>query len=255
VTRLHLRAMHELLTHPDGSPLRLKDLEIPYDAVIAGIRTPVYGNLPSTLREFVSPRDAGKSFSKLVAERMLLLAALVSPEVVRPIVLGRDASTRDLRAVDAVGLSAAIPGVLQYEPPRRDARSDQILAMLRERENVVRFVDGGVAANVPARMAWEGVHAGRIGTRNAFYLALDCFHPQWEAKHLWLWPVTQAVQLQLPSQRAYYDWLVRFEPTLSPLTLLPSNRDFDRAFQWGWSQADAWMPFLRKALEPVRWVA
>jgi len=253
ITRLHLRGMHRIMTHPDGTPLRLKDLEIPYEAVIAGVRSRVYDHLPATLREIVFRGVGGKSFSRLLAERMLLLGAFVNPNVARALVLGRDETTRDIRVVDAVGLSAAIPAVLQYEPAARDARSDEILEQLRQREGVVLFADGGVASNVPARIAWEGVHAGRIGTRNAFYLALDCFHPQWDARHLWLWPVTQAVQLQLPAQRPYFDWLMRFEPTLSPLNLLPSAADFDQAFQWGWAQADVMIPFLRKALEPVSW--
>lgn len=255
ITRLHLHGMHRIMVHPDGTPLRLKDLEIPYEAVIAGVRSRVYDHLPKTLREIVFRGAGGKSFSRLLAERMLLLGAFVNPNVARALVLGRDESTRDMRVVDAVGLSAAIPAVLQYEPPSRDLRSDQILEELRRSEDVLLFADGGVASNVPARIAWEGVHAGRIGTRNAFYLALDCFHPQWDARHLWLWPVTQAVQLQLPSQRPYFDWLMRFEPTLSPLNLLPSPADFDQAFQWGWAQADVMIPFLRKALEPVSWEA
>ena len=251
--RLHLRAMHRVMAHPDGTPLRMSDLEIPYDAVIAGLRTRVYDHLPATLRNFVSADQDHAKFSKRLAERMLLLGTFVNPNVVRPLVLGRDADTRQMRVVDAVGLSAAIPAVLQYEPPSRDKISDAILARLREEHDVALFADGGVAANVPARIAWEGVDAGRIGTRNAFYLALDCFHPQFEPQHLWLWPVTQIVQMQLPAQRPYFDWLMRFEPTLSPVNLLPPPADFDRAFQWGWSQADVMIPFLKKALEPVTW--
>lgn len=251
--RLHLHSMHELFRHPDGQPLRLHDLEIPYEAVISGVRAPLYSHLPATLREMVAPGQRGKSFSRLLTERMLLLGAMVNPQVVQAIALGRSPDTRGLRVVDAVGLSAAIPAVLQYEPPARDTASDAILAQLRLKENVALFVDGGVSSNVPARLAWEGVQAGRIGTRNAFYLALDCFHPQLDPRHLWLAPVTQAVQLQLPAQRPYFDWLMRFEPTLSPVNLLPSPPDFDRAFKWGWDQADVMLPFLLKALEPVIW--
>lgn len=254
LTRLHLKGMHQTLVHADGSPLRLKDLEIPYEAVTSGVRTAIYKHLPATLREVAAPNGhRSKSFSKLLSERMLLLGALVTPNVVRAVVLGRDASTRDVRVVDAVGLSAAIPAVLQYEPPQRDAQTDEILARIRAEEQVALFVDGAMASNVPARIAWEGVRDGRIGTRNGFYLALDCFHPQWDARHLWLWPVTQAVQLQIPPQRHYFDWLMRFEPTLSPLNLLPSPTDFDQAFKWGWDQADVMMPFLKKALEPSGW--
>ncbi|WP_428385606.1 patatin-like phospholipase family protein [Nevskia ramosa] len=252
--RLHLGGMETAMRHPDGSPLRLKDLEIPYEAVIAGMRTSVYDHMPATMRELLTAQVRNKSLSRLVTERMLLIGTFFNPRVVKPIVLGRDPSTRGLRVIDAVGLSAAIPAVLQYEPRRRDAISDAVLTRLREEHAVALFADGGVAANVPARIAWEGVHSGRIGTRNAFYLALDCFHPQFDPRHLWLWPVTQAIQLQLPSQRPYFDWLMRFEPTLSPLNLLPSASDFDKAFQWGWNQADVMMPFLLKALEPIEWV-
>ncbi len=252
--RLHLEGMARHMQHPDGTPLRLKDLEIPYEAVIAGVRRSVYDHMPATLRELVGARVRHRSLGRLVAERMLLVGTFFNPKVVKAIVLGREPATRELRVVDAVGLSAAIPAVLQYEPKARDATSDAVLAELRRQYDVALFADGGVAANVPARVAWEGVKAGRIGTRNAFYLALDCFHPQFDARHLWLWPVTQAIQLQLPSQRPYFDWLVRFEPTLSPVNLLPSDADFDRAFRWGWDQADKMMPFLLKALEPIRWV-
>lgn len=254
LVRLHLDDMARHLQHPDGSPLRLKDLEIPYEAVIAGVRKGVYDHLPVALRELVTTRVGGKSLSRLVTERMLLIGTVFNPKAVRAIPLGRDPATRELRVIDAVGLSAAIPAVLQYEPLERDAQSDAILAGLRRDYGVALFADGGVAANVPARIAWEGVRDGRIGTRNAFHLALDCFHPQFDPKHLWLWPVTQAIQLQLPSQRPYFDWLLRFEPTLSPVNLLPSDADFDRAFKWGWDQADQMLPFLLKALEPVAWV-
>lgn len=253
VMRLHLKAMHRVMVHPDGTPLRLSDLEIPYEAVIAGVRKRVYDHLPATLRGIVDPTRGGERFSKVLGDRMLMLGTFINPNVVRTLVLGRDPDTRTMRVVDAVGLSAAIPAVLQYEPPTRDAQTESVLQRLREEHEVALFADGGVAANVPARIAWEGVESGRIGTRNAFYLALDCFHPQFEPQHLWLWPVTQIVQLQLPSQRPYFDWLMRFEPTLSPVNLLPHAADFDRAFKWGWAQADAMIPFLKKALEPVTW--
>ncbi len=250
--RLHLKSMHRALVHPDGSPLRLSDLEIPYEAVIAGVRRRVYDHLPATLKTFVSAERGSARFSRLLAERMLMLGTFINPHVVQPLVLGRDPNTRRMRVVDAVGLSAAIPAVLQYEPPTRDAITDAILQNLRQTHDVALLVDGGVAANVPARIAWEGVQAGRIGTRNAFFLALDCFHPQFEPSHLWLYPVTQIIQMQLRQQRPYFDWLMRFEPTLSPVNLLPSAADFDRAYHWGWQQADVTMPFLKMALEPVR---
>ncbi|MDN5938734.1 MAG: hypothetical protein L0H83_08735, partial [Salinisphaera sp.] len=55
----------------------------------------------------------------------------------------------------------------------------------------------------------------------------------------------------LRGRREYFDWLLRFHPTLSPVKLLPNNSQFDQAWDWGWQQADVMMPFPKKALEPA----
>lgn len=247
--RLHLKALEQVFRHADGTALRIKDMAIPYEAVTAGMRAKVYNRLPGGMQRMLQEPAQHKTFSQNVAERMLGLTAFVSPNIVEPVVLGRDDITREARVVDAVGLSAAIPGILQYAPGRHDARTDGILDGLREQRDLALFVDGAMASNVPARIAWEGVQAGKIGTRNAFYLALDCFAPQWDTHHLWLGPIQQIIQLQLRSQRDYFDWLLRFQPTLSPVNLLPSDAEFDQAYTWGWKQADVMIPFLNKALE------
>lgn len=248
VVRLHLRGMDQMLRHADGSPLRIKDLAIPYDAMIAGVRLSAYRDLPALPER----RSHVLGAPMLVAERMLQLISYFSPQVAKELVLGRDEITRELRVVDAIGLSSAVPGVLQYAPWQEDAHSLRILSDLRKQHSLRTFMDGGAVANVPARAAWEGVQSGRIGTRNAYYLALDCFHPQWSAGHAWLTPVTQAIQAQMPAQRPYYDWLVRFQPTPSPVNLLPSEAVFDKAFQWGWQQAEAILPQLHEALRPLQ---
>lgn len=246
--RLHLRGMDQMLRHPNGSPLRMKDMAIPYDAMIAGVRLSAYRDLPAMPER----RSHMLGSPMVIAERMLHLLSYFSPQVAKEIVLGQDEHTRELRVVDAIGLSSAVPGVLQYAPWREDAQSLKILSDLREQHNLRTFMDGGTVANVPARAAWEGVQEGRIGTRNAFYLALDCFHPQWSAGHAWLTPVTQVIQGQMATQRPYYDWLVRFQPTPSPVNLLPSPAVFDKAFQWGWDQAEAVLPQIREALKPLQ---
>lgn len=246
--RLHLRGMDQMMRHPDGSPLRMKDLAIPYDAMIAGVRLSAYRDLPALPER----RSHMLGAPMVIAERMLHLLSYFSPQVAKEIVLGQDEATRELRVVDAIGLSSAVPGVLQYTPWREDALSLSILSDLREKHKLRTFMDGGTVANVPARAAWEGVQTGRIGTRNAFYLALDCFHPQWSAGHAWLVPVTQAIQGQMSKQRPYYDWLVRFQPTPSPINLLPSEAVFDKAFEWGWKQAEEILPQLKEALKPLQ---
>lgn len=248
VMRLHLRKLYGDFLDERGQPLRLRDLEIPYEAVVGGVRAR-FDRLPGMQR---SPQPAGRSREGVrLAERAWQLTTLLTPNLIDEIVLGRDAQTRQFDVIDAVGFSAAIPGVLHYDPWRRSERMRALLESLCRERQLSAIVDGGVANNVPAKVAWRGVQGGRIGTRNAWYLALDSFAPQTHRKHILLWPVTQAVQLQMPANRPYFDWLLQFRPTLSPANLLPSPADLDRAWDWGWQQMEAILPMLMAALQPV----
>jgi hypothetical protein len=52
---------------------------------------------------------------------------------------------------------------------------------------------------------------------------------------------------------AYADWIVRFEPTLSPVNLVPDPDRFDLAIQWGRAAIDERLPLIERLLERVRW--
>lgn len=247
--RLHLEAFAREFEAAPGRPLRLKDLAIAYEAVVGGIRARVYDRIPALLR---SPRQDGqRRMAEQIAERMWRLTTLITPNLIDEMVLGRDAETRECEVVEAIGFSAAIPGVLQFDPPQRSEHMRALLDKLARERQLAAIVDGGVANNVPAKIAWRGLHGGRIGTRNAYYLAFDCFRPQADPRHVWLWPVTQAVQLQMPANRPYFDWLLQFRPTLSPINLLPTPEELDQSWEWGWQQMDAILPMIAKALEPI----
>lgn len=248
LVRLHLRGMDQLLRHPDGSPIRLCDTAIPYDAVVGGVKASAAAVLP----RFKSGRINSSRLPMRIAERMVLMLSYFSPQVATELVLGGTPETEQLRLVDAIGLSSAIPGVLQYAPWKTDETSLAILAALREQHGLSTFMDGGMVANVPARAAWRAIERGRIGRRNAYYLAMDCFGPQWGVGHSWLYPVTQMIQAQLPRQRPYYDWLVQFDRTPSPVNLLPAEAVMDQAYEAGWAEAERVMPQLKAALKPLQ---
>ncbi|MCV7257016.1 patatin-like phospholipase family protein [Mycobacterium shimoidei] len=249
---------HAMLSREDGERLRMSDLAIPFDIVIAGVRNQPYSALPSRFRrpELAALRLQSLPFRPIgigpvVGARMWQVAAFIDLRVVKPIIIGGDDPDRDLDVVDAASFSAAIPGVLHHETS--NPRMIPLLDELCEEKDVSALVDGGAASNVPIEIAWKRIRDGRLGTRNACYLAFDCFHPQWDPKHLWLVPITQAIRLQMVRNLPYVDYLVRFAPTLSPANLAPSAAAIDRASRWGHRSADVAIPLISALLEPVWW--
>ncbi len=251
--QLHLRALHQhLAVGAMRRPLRLDEMEIPLDVVVAGLRRRPYEQLPPDMRE--PERGAGR-FLPLplrIAGRFTRLLRFFSSDMVAPIVLGRDPETRAVHAVDAAGFSAAVPSILQYEPGPGAGVTREIFAELMARHGLAALVDGGVADNVPTRTAWRGVVAGRAGgTRNAYYLAFDSFFPRLDAKNLWLWPLTQTVQMQMRVNRVYADTMIRFPHTLSPLTIVPKPAALDLAITWGYQRMDTALAEAREMVRPV----
>lgn len=243
---------HTLLSRADGERMRMSDLAIPFDVVVAGVRRQPYAALPSRFRHRERSTLTLRSLPFLpigigpwVAARMWQVAAFIDLRVVKPIVISADGATRDVNVVDAASFSSAIPGVLHHETS--DPRMLPILDELCADQDVAAMVDGGAASNVPVELAWERVRDGRLGTRNACYLAFDC------PRHLWLVPITQAVQLQMVRNLPYADHLVRFEPTLSPVNLAPSAAAIDRACRWGRDSVEPAIAVTSALLEPTWW--
>ena len=260
IARLVLRdAIGAAFTRKDGEEMRLSDLEIPYDAVVAGIRRGALGESPEQyarshhLHEDKRPRAL--QLRAQVATQLVRMIGFINPRVVEEIVVGRDELTRDFNAIDAAGFSAAIPGLLHYDMTRDDPHMESTLQQLMERDDVVALIDGGVANNVPAGPAWRQVREGRIGTRNAYFLAFDCFQPQRGLGHIWLQPLTRLISLQVALNERYAHQRIEFHPTLSPLNLLPKANELDRAIRWGRKQITRELPRIQKFFERVRWVA
>ncbi|PQM46845.1 hypothetical protein C1Y40_03015 [Mycobacterium talmoniae] len=246
-----------LFRREDGEQIRMSDLAIPFEAVVAGVRRGSFAALPSRFRQQRLAALRLRSIPYLpigigpqVAARMWQVAAFIDSRVTKPIVIG-DEATRDFNAVDAASFSSSIPGVLHHET--KDPRMEPLLDALLEDNDVGALVDGGAASNVPVELAWKRVRDGKLGTRNACYLAFDCFHPQWDPRHLWLVPITQAIQLQMVRNAPYADHLVRFSPTLSPANLAPSVATIDRACQWGHRSVDRAIPVTSALLQPTWW--
>lgn len=252
------RFAEALFSRADGERMRLSDLDIPFDAVVAGVRRQPFAALPARFRhqQLAALRLRSIPFLPIgigpqVAARMWQVAAFIDSRVVQAIVVGGDDLTGALNVVDATSFSSAIPGVLHHETS--DPSMAPILDALLEANGVAALVDGGTASNVPVELAWKRVRDGRLGTRNACYLAFDCFHPQWDPRHLWLVPITQAVQLQMVRNALYADHTVRFGPTPSPVNLAPSALTIERACEWGYRCVDKAVPVISALLQPTWW--
>lgn len=245
-----------MLRAPDGSDLRMRDTAIPFETVVAGVRPSAFAGLPSKYRHAeitaltARATPARRRRGPPLASRMWQVGAFFDSRVVKPIVFGADDLTAGMRVVDAIGFSCAVPGVLQYEAPARERhRFDELLRA----RNVRALVDGGTASNVAVELAWRRIQDGRLGTRNAVYLAFDCFHPQWNPRHLWLTPITQALQVQMVRNAPFADWIRRFSPTLSVLDLVPGPARFAKAEAWGRASLAPDLPLLRALLQPTPW--
>jgi len=245
-----------MLKAADGSDLRLHDTPIPFETVVAGVRQSAFERLPGRFRNAEVSRlsalsRGGLTPAGMIAARGWQVGAFFDSRVAQPIVFGADALTERMRVVDAVGFSCSIPGVLHYEvaAPRERPGLDRLM---RERD-VRALVDGAIISNVAIELAWQRVQDGRIGTRNTVVLAFDCFGPQWDPRHLWLTPITQALQLQMVRNAPFADQIVRFSPTLAAVDLVPGTERFARATEWGRASFAPYVPLVERLLAPSPW--
>lgn len=248
----------DLFRRPDGEPMRMDDLDIPFDCVVSGIHEQLFSRLPARFRHEEIARVQLRSLpmrpigiGPAMVSRLWQVASFIDSRVVKPLVIGGDEATGQFNVVDAQSFSAAIPGVLHHET--KDPRMIPLIDAWMKEKKVAALVDGVAASNVPIELAWRRVRDGRIGTRNAVVVALDCFHPQWDPKHLWLTPITRAVQVQMVRNAPYADHLVRMTPTLGATTLAPSREGMDAAIGWGEASVETTLPLLRALTEPVWW--
>lgn len=244
--------------HPDGSNMRLSDLEIPFEAIVAGVRR---GALEETPEQYAlshhlpeDRRPGALALRARVAAQLVRMVGFFNPMMVREIVIGDSVLTREFDCIDAAGFSGAVPGVLHYDVSRPDPHMHGLLEQLLREEDVVALVDGGVANNLPANTAFRRVQEGVVGTRNCFYLGFDSLHPQTSVGHLSFYAIERIVALQVALNERYMQRHLRFPKTLSPIHVLPNDRQMERAVRWGREHMTHELPFVKKFFEKVPWI-
>jgi predicted acylesterase/phospholipase RssA len=251
--RLYLRAaIGEFLRGPDGHPLTLGQLAIPLVVAVTGIRNGALPRDPSYYEHLLdlhgrAPRP--HVMKRMVSEIFEAVGELIQQrERFARIYLGADPSSRGFDAIDAVGFSSALPGVIHYDVLRDDERMHRLLADLFERHDLFRLVDGGLVDNLPAREAWTAVQRGALGARNAFVLGLEGFGPKL-TQPLWF-GLEQLAAGNVERNRAFVHHYKSFQRVLSPLEIVPSDRVLQRAIQEGKAELQPDMPFIARMCRP-----
>jgi len=251
--RLYLRAaIGEFLRGPDGHPLTLGQLAVPLVVAVTGIRNGALPRDPSYYEHLLDLH--GRAPRPHVVKRMVseifeaVGELIVQRDRFARVYLGAEDGTRAFDAIDAVGFSSALPGVIHYDVLRDDERMHRLLAELFDRHDLFRLVDGGLVDNLPAREAWATVQRGAIGARNAFVLALEGFGPK-ITQPLWF-GLEQLAAQNVARNRPFVHHHRSFANVLSPVEVVPSERALQRAIQAGKAELHPDMPFIARMCRP-----
>lgn len=255
--RLYLRAgIGRFFESSEGHPgsMNLSELPVPIIVSVSGIRKgmlphPVefYENLITLTPQSVpSPLHLAHGLWKAF-QAIRELTSL--KDVLVPLHLGAEHWTQEFDALDATGFSSSLPGVIHYDILREDERMHQLLAQFMSQHDVARLVDGGLTNNLPAEAAWKAVCEGKIGTRNAFILALNGFSLRLSTP-LWA-PLQQLAEWTVTRNRPYAHLTKDFKRTLSPLELVPTVDTLNQAISLGRDQMMQEVPFLSRMFTPL----
>lgn len=255
--RLYLRSsLSRFFTRENGEGMRIGDLPIPFVVVVTGVQrslAPDVQDYEQMFRRELRRGALGRllHLKDLVKNMAVFLSRMVATEgALQPIALGADPETREFDVLDAVGFSAAVPALIQYDILRDDPRMHELVTGILTRHHVDALADGGISSNVPARFAWEHVQSGGVGTRNAFVLGLDCFAPQIGRNMLFL-PLQRIAAENVSRDAPFAHHLFTYRRVLSPTSLVPRLRSLEMAIKNGREEFLAEAPFLQKMLEPL----
>ncbi len=255
--RLYLRsAIGSLFETPDGRPLTFADLEIPLLVVTTGIGVEALKHDLSYYEHFLD--DAVRPGVKLQVSTLakvgqiatIFRELLSTPDALREVVFGSDPATYDADVLDAAGFSSSIPGLIHYDVLRDDRRMKALLDELYARYGITRLAEGGIVNNVPVRPAFVEAMSGRLGRRNPYIVALDCFPPR--MRSILFYGIQQIVRPNVMRNVPYANTYLAMERTLSPLNLVPNVPDVNLAMQWTMEELEPLMPVIERTCTPFR---
>ncbi len=239
---------------PGGGDATLADLAIPLLVSVTGVRTGGLPHDPGFYEHLLDGNDSPlrpHALERLVARFFRAAGELaLRKDRLLPIYLGAEDETTAFDALDAVGFSCALPGVIHYDVLRDDPRMHALLDALFERHGISRLLDGGLTDNLPARAAWEWVQRGGLETRNALVLALEGFAPKLR-QPLW-YGLEQLAAQSAGRSRPYVHVHRAFQHVLSPLDVIPGPAQLQRTVRSATAELQPDLPLLARLCRPFR---
>jgi predicted acylesterase/phospholipase RssA len=251
--RLYLRAaIGTFLSGPDGHPLTLGQLAVPLLVAVTGVRNGALPRDPSYYEHLLdgpAQEERPPSLTRIATQAFQAVAELFAQrDRLARIYLGVEEQSRDFDAIDAVGFSSALPGVVHYDVLREDEPMHAMLDALFRREDLFRLVDGGLVDNLPARAAWAAVQGGLLGQRNAFVLALEGFGPK--LSHPLWYGLQQLAATNVAWNKPFIHLHRSFQRVLSPTDIVPEREALQRAINDGKAELHPDLPFLAHMVRP-----
>jgi len=252
--KLYLREVFGSEFQVSGRNIRFSDLHIPMRVCVGGVAH-IEGVPDENLEEFAHLLDDGATISlfRLRAEQKTIISKLLdlSRRPLKAIYLGADEKTREFDVIDALGFSAAVPGVFNYDVPANDPRMTELVDFVMKKNGVYRLMDGGWVDNMPAEAAILAVQeAKKQRGRDPFVLALDSFAPN-IGRHWFFLPLMQMALQNSKRGRQIAHRTITYQHVLSPLNIMPNTADFERALQHGMEETEPHMDFIEKMVGPI----
>ena len=254
--RLYLRAaIGNLFEREDGTAMTLDDLELPMLVVVTGITVDGLKHDLDYYEHFMDDLTGpARVFRRSRLARVSRIAGIFkemmsAPENLREIVFGSDEATKAADVIDTVGFSCAIPGLIHYDIYREDERMRRLLDTLYGSTGITRLLEGGVVNNLPCRPAYAEVMSGRLGRRNPFVFAMDCFAPR--ARSPIFLPVQQLVRTNVTRNTPYAHLVFNLRRRLNPLNLVPKMTDITKAMNWTIEELEPDMHFMERMCEEI----
>ncbi len=240
--RLNLHDVFGAEFQKDGRAMHLRELAIPLLVTVAGIPESDVEKLGEA--DWLDAHQILPTEIKRQEKSIIQSLIKIAQKPLKAIYLGADELSREFDVIDAVGFSASVPGLFHYDVLRNDPHMVPLIREILHQNSVSRLLDGGLADNLPAK-------AARAQLQDPFVLSLDAFSPNWKRHWLFL-PLMHIAAENSKEGYKHSDLVIAYQKVLSPINVVPSPQELDRAIENGRLETKPHIQFIKKMLTPIK---